>query len=261
MYPLPQTPIPCTSGFVPRPSPTFEPTTSAAASPVLRGVAANSANEEQRNMMSPSSLLPCGQGMPTVATSSTGSTPQTSHTLLEQESPIGTQNDPPAQHIISAPVTTVPSTQELKLPKSANGERVKNSRKQENTPTFTAPDCRLCFQCKQPSHLKKDCQEPPYCSKCKTRGHILAQCHSKRQNIRQPDERHKSTNKKQDKRCKNHRKDWKKAQNQPQFSNKNNRCLNHAVDHRTHDCPTRQQPQPSTASNLADGTGIYQSNQ
>ena len=71
-------------------------------------------------------------------------------------SPNGTQNNPPAQHIISAPVTTVSSTQEPKLPKPANGEGVKNSRKQENAPTSTAPDGRLCFQCKQQGHLKKD---------------------------------------------------------------------------------------------------------
>ena len=51
MYPLPQTPLPCTSGFVPRPSPTFEPTTSATASPALRGVASNPPNEDQGNTM------------------------------------------------------------------------------------------------------------------------------------------------------------------------------------------------------------------
>ena len=63
-----------------------------------------------------------------------------------------------------------------------------------------------------------------------------------------------------DERCKMCREDWKKAQDQPQFSNKSNKCLNCAGDHRTRDCPTRQQPQASPASNSANGTGIYQNN-
>ena len=54
--------------------------------------------------------------------------------------------------------------------------------------------------------------------------------------------------------------DWKKAQDQPQFSNKDNRCLNCTGDHRTHDCPTIQ-PQAATISNPANSTGIYQNNQ
>ena len=46
-----------------------------------------------------------------------------------------------------------------------------------------------------------------------------------------------------------------KAQDQPQYSNKSNECLNCAGDHRTHNCSMRQQPQASPASN---STGIYQ---
>ena len=38
----------------------------------------------------------------------------------------------------------------------------------------SAPDGRLYFHHKQPGHLKKDCPEQPYCSKCRTRGHIPA---------------------------------------------------------------------------------------
>ena len=47
MYPLPNTPLPCISGFVLRLSSMFEPTTTATASPMLGGVATNSADEEQ----------------------------------------------------------------------------------------------------------------------------------------------------------------------------------------------------------------------
>ena len=51
-----------------------------------------------------------------------------------------------------------------------------------------------------------------------------------------------------------------KAQDQPQFPNKCNKCLNCPGDHRTHDCPTRQQPQAPPASNPTNGIGIYQNN-
>ena len=40
MYPLPQTPLPCTSGFIPRPSSMFQPITPAAPPPATGGVAA-----------------------------------------------------------------------------------------------------------------------------------------------------------------------------------------------------------------------------
>ena len=54
------------------------------------------------------------------------------------------------------------------------------------------------------------------------------------------------------------REEWKRAQDQPQFSHKNNRCLHCAGDHQTHDCPMRKQHQAPTTSNPASGTGIYQ---
>ena len=49
-----------------------------------------------------------------------------------------------------------------------------------------------------------------------------------------------------------HREEWKRSQDQPQFSHKNNRY------HQTRDCPVRQQQQATTTSNPAIGTGIYQ---
>ena len=67
MYPLAQTPLPCTSGFFPRPSSMFQPITPAAPSPVTGGVAAKPFHEQSKET-SPDSSLPCGQGIPTAPT-------------------------------------------------------------------------------------------------------------------------------------------------------------------------------------------------
>ena len=147
----------------------------------------------------------------------------------------------------------MPDTPEEKIPKSLNGEGVKNSRKQATMSTTATQDSRLCFRCKQPGHLKKDCPELPYYSKCRTRGHIPAKCPTKQQDNRWQDERCESA----DKRCKTHREDWKKARDRPQFSNRTNKCLNCAGNHRNRDCLNRQQPQTPSISNPANGPGIY----
>ena len=141
----------------------------------------------------------------------------------------------------------VPNTQESRVPKSVNGQGVKNS----------APHGRICFRCKQPGHLKKDCPEQPYCSRCRTRGHIPAKCPLKKQGRQQSAERCESVNQGTDKRHENCREiaDWKRAQDQPQYSHLDNRCLNCAGDHRTRDCSTRQQHQAPPANNPVSSTG------
>ena len=58
--------------------------------------------------------------------------------------------------------------------------------------------------------------------------------------------------------CETCREEWKRSQDQPKFSHKDNRYLHCAGDHETHDCPTRLQHQAPIASNHARGTGIYQ---
>ena len=55
----------------------------------------------------------------------------------------------------------MPDTPEEKVPKSLNGEGVKNSRKQATTSTTNAQDSRLCFRCKQLGHLKKTAPSYP----------------------------------------------------------------------------------------------------
>ena len=155
----------------------------AAPSPATGVVAAKPPQAQQSQESSPGSSLQCGQGTPTTPTDSQtpvqpdGSatyqgtptnnlpahsqftppdvSPQTSP--IEQQSPIRTQTNPLSQNSIAASEATVPDTPEEKIPKSLNGEGVKNSKKQATTSTTNAQDSRLCFRCKQLGHLKKDC--------------------------------------------------------------------------------------------------------
>ena len=142
----------------------------------------------------------------------------------------------------------MPNNQEPRVLKSADGKGVKNS---------SATD-KVCFRCKQPGHVKKDCSELPYCSKCRTKGLVPAKCPLKNKDKQQQDERHKSNQGTAEKHesC---REDWKKAQDQPQFSNPDNGCLNCAGNHRTCDCMTRQQHQAPPINNPVTGQGIYNS--
>ena len=71
MYPLPETPLPSTSGFVPRPTPTFQPIVpDTSREPVIT----HHTNNPQNVETSPESSLPCGQQIP-VGPTSTNSTP------------------------------------------------------------------------------------------------------------------------------------------------------------------------------------------
>ena len=75
MYPPSKTPLPSTSGFVPRPTPTFQPI-APAASP--EPVNTHHTNGQQNTETSPESSLPCGQWTPIGSTSITST--QSQHT-------------------------------------------------------------------------------------------------------------------------------------------------------------------------------------
>ena len=156
MYPLPKTPLPSTSSFVPRPIPTFQPI-----APDTSPETVNTHNP-QNIETSPESSLPCGQQTPmgSTSTNSTPSqhtppqlvvppqpttpqshnlnntpphtqpqeTPQSSPTTQpKQQSPIGTNTNPATQPSIPAAETHQPvsSSPPQHIPKSANGEGVR----------------------------------------------------------------------------------------------------------------------------------------
>ena len=162
MYPLPKTPLPSTSGFVPRPTPTFQPIAPDMSS---KTVNTHHTNNSQSVETSPGISLPCGQWTPrgSTSTNSTQSqhmppqsavtpqpatsqspnpsntpthtqskrTPQPSPpTPLKQQSPIGTNTNPTTQPSIPAAEAhqSVSSSPRQHIPKSVNGEGVKNSK-------------------------------------------------------------------------------------------------------------------------------------
>ena len=94
MYPLPWTPLPSTSGFIPRPSSTFQPITPAAPSPAMEKAKPHQTPQNQESL--PGSSIPCGQRTPTA-----------------------TSSQPPAQSDDStssqSPEATVPNTPEEKI--------------------------------------------------------------------------------------------------------------------------------------------------
>ena len=95
------------------------------------------------------------------------------------------------------------------------------------------------------SHLKRNCPELPYCSKCRRRGHTPNNCPNHLPRDRSMSE---ATEETQD--------HWKRTQDLPQFSNKHNKCLHCAGDHPTWSCTAAQPQQAPITNNITNGTGI-----
>ena len=254
MYPLPKTPLPSTSGLVPKPTPTFQPI-----APDMSSI--HHTTKPQSVETSPGSSLPCGQQTPRESTNTNRTpsqhTPQqsvvspqpptlqspnpsntpahtqsnktlqpSSPTQLKQQSTVRTDVNPSTQPFIPAAETQpVSSASQQNIPKLANGEGVKHSK-----PQVRQKDECLCFCCNQPGHLKRNCPELSYCSKYRTRGHVPVRCPNKPHGDKPTCETTEES-----------RVQWKRTQDLPQFSNRNNRCLHCAGNHQTRDCMLKQQ--------------------
>ena len=143
MYPLPSTPLPSVTGFVPRPSPTFKPIPPKGQPTVTSPRSSDQPQKNDNIGTSPGSSLPCGQGTPQDPPSSTNESPSSSpqhspQQVLPQPNPppttpsSGSQINPSAKPFIPAATApqNVPSSPQQNIPKSTNGEGVKRSRQQ-----------------------------------------------------------------------------------------------------------------------------------
>ena len=173
-------------------------------------------SSNNNNSSSPQSSLPCGQQTPAASTSSSDASstqsPYTSPHPHKQHPPSKTNPNQPSEFSIT-------EADQQCVPKSADGTRVKRSKPQ----TKQTDEC-LCFHCNLPGHLKRNCPELPYCSRCKTRGHPQDRC----------------VNKQQKTRCTHpageHRDQQSRKDDLPQFSGSCNRCLQCGGDHHTTNC-------------------------
>ena len=190
------------------------------------------ASSDNSRNPSPQSSLPCGQRTLATSTSSSDapSTPtqHTSPNPQKQHTPSKTNINPSSQSFITG-------EDHKHVPKSADGTRVKRSKQQHRQ-----PDECLCFHCNLPGNLKRYCPEIPYCSICRTKGHMQDRCMN-RQNTRRTHPAGET------------RDQHKRKNDLPQSSSHVNMCLQCGGDHHTTNC-TRQQSPSINASTT--GTGI-----
>ena len=133
----------------------------------------------------------------------------------------------------SADNTDLSSTRDFRS-KSANRQGIKQTPSaSSSTSTSTGKSGPICWNCGQAGHLKYDCPNPPYCSKCKQKCHLPMKypLKGKRKETSQTSQKAKQTSVDQ------------------RFSNTRNKCIHCGGDHTPGACPTRMQPQatPSTA--------------
>ena len=109
MYPLPQTLLPCTYGFIHKPSPTFQPIILAASSPAAGEAAAKPFHAQLSKEASPGSSLQCGQGTPTAPPDSQIPAQLDSNTSPQGTSANTLQAHTQRQNVVLQQVTITPT--------------------------------------------------------------------------------------------------------------------------------------------------------
>ena len=190
-------------------------------------------SSDNSNNSSPQSSLPCGQRTLAASISSSDApstqTPYTSPHPHKQHTHLKKDINWSLQFFIT-------EENQQRVPKSADGTRVKCSKQQTRQ-----PDESLCFHCNLPGHLKQDCPELPYCSKCRTREYPPDRCTNKAPKTRRTHPAGEA------------RDQQKRRDDLSQFSGSRNKCLQCGGDHHTTNC--MQQQSPSTNASTT-GTGI-----
>ena len=133
----------------------------------------------------------------------------------------------------SADNTNLPSTRETRS-KTSNRQGIKQSSSvSSSTSMSTGKSGPICWNCREVGHRRRGCQNPPYCSKCKQKGHLPVKCplKGKRNETSQMPQKVQQTSVDQ------------------RFSSIRNKCIHCGGDHAPGSCPTRMQPQatPNTA--------------
>ena len=129
--------------------------------------------------------------------------------------------------------TNSPPTHETRS-KSSNRQGIKQSSSESSSAsTSMGKSGPTCWNCGEVGHHRHNCQNPPYCSKCKQKGHLPMKCplKGKRNEKSQMPQKVKQTSV------------------DPRFSSIRNKCIHCGGDHAPGSCPTKTQPQatPNTA--------------
>ena len=150
----------------------------------------------------------------------------------------------------SADNTNLPSTWETRS-KSSNRQGIKQSSSATSSAlTSTGKSGPICWNCGEVGHRRRSCTNPPYCSKCKQKGHLPVKCPLKRKRNETSQMPQKVQQTSVDQR----------------FSSIRNKCIHCGGDHAPGSCPmkTRAQATPNNAGyqmyNNSTGAGKVNNN-
>ena len=123
--------------------------------------------------------------------------------------------------------TSSPSTHET-TSKSLNKRGVKQSSSESSSAsTSTGKSGPICWNCGEVGHHRRNCKNPPYCSKCKQSGHLPVKCPLKGKKNEKSQTQQKGQQTSVD----------------PMFSNIRNKCIHCGGDHAPGSCPMKTRPQ------------------